>query len=173
MKRSVRKLTRAAVAAALYAVLTVLLAPISYGPLQLRLSEALMLLPYFMPETAAGLVVGCFIVNTAGGYGVADMVFGTLATALTVYTIVFCGKKGGRFAVFVTILAPAVYNGVLVGAVLAYMTIEGGAFFTAYLVYAGQIALSELLIMTIIGLPAMRYLPKSRLFALINEKEKL
>ena len=54
---SIPKLTRAAVIGALYAVLTLIAAPISYGPLQFRISEALCVLPWFFPESALGLFI--------------------------------------------------------------------------------------------------------------------
>ena len=58
-----RSLCMSAVIAALYAALTLLLAPISYGPIQLRLSEALTLLPMLLPQAVPGLFVGCLIAN--------------------------------------------------------------------------------------------------------------
>ena len=52
-------LTVNAVIAALYAALTIALAPISYGPLQFRVSEALTALPFLMPGSVLGITVGC------------------------------------------------------------------------------------------------------------------
>ena len=80
MKISTRKLASAAVVGAAYAALTLLLAPISFGLVQLRVSEALCILPAFLPCTAWGLWAGCAIANLAGGYGLPDIVFGSLAT---------------------------------------------------------------------------------------------
>ena len=56
-----RSLCVSAVIAALYAAMTLLLAPISYGPIQLRLSEAMTLLPILLPQAVPGLFVGCLI----------------------------------------------------------------------------------------------------------------
>ena len=80
MKISTRKLASAAVVGAAYAALTLLLAPISFGLVQFRVSEALCILPAFVPFTAWGLWAGCAIANLAGGYGIPDIVFGSLAT---------------------------------------------------------------------------------------------
>ena len=63
MKINTRNLITAAVVGALYAVLTMVLAPISYGALQFRVSEVLCILPFFMPFTAWGLFVGCIVAN--------------------------------------------------------------------------------------------------------------
>ena len=79
---SLRKLTFAAVVGALYAALTIALAPISYGPLQFRVSEVLCILPFFFPFTAWGLFVGCALANLFGSGLLPDIVFGSLATLL-------------------------------------------------------------------------------------------
>ena len=74
------KLIIPAVVGALYAALTMLLAPISYGNLQFRISEALCVLPVFFPYTSVGLFLGCVLANTISAAGMLDVVFGTLAT---------------------------------------------------------------------------------------------
>ena len=64
--RGVRYLCVSAAIAALYAALTLLLMPISYGNLQCRVSEALTILPVLLPEAVPGLTVGCLIANLIG-----------------------------------------------------------------------------------------------------------
>ncbi len=75
-------LTRAALFGALYVALTVLppFHAISYGPVQVRVSEALTVFPFLFPEVAWGLSVGCFIANLVGGLGLWDVVMGPLFT---------------------------------------------------------------------------------------------
>ena len=77
-----KSLASGAMIAALYAVLTVALAPISYGPVQLRVSEALTLLPWYRPEAVFGLFAGCVVANFFGGYGLVDMAAGSAATLI-------------------------------------------------------------------------------------------
>lgn len=77
-----KKMMRGAMVAAIYAALTIVLAPISYGPVQLRVAEGLTVLPFFFPEAIPGLFLGCFLANLYGGYGIMDVVFGSLATLL-------------------------------------------------------------------------------------------
>ena len=60
-------LTEAAVIGAIYVVLTLLFAPLSYGEIQIRFSEALTILPFFTPAAIPGLFVGCIIANLFGG----------------------------------------------------------------------------------------------------------
>ena len=69
-----------ALIAALYTGLTFVLAPISFGPVQFRVSEALTLLPFCLPEAVPGLFIGCLISNMLGGFGIIDIVLGSAAT---------------------------------------------------------------------------------------------
>ena len=75
-----KQLTLAAILAAVYAALTLCLP--SYTPIQIRLSEALTVLPFLFPAATPGVIVGCFVANLLSPYGVIDVVCGTLATAL-------------------------------------------------------------------------------------------
>ena len=81
-KLSTRRLLQGALIAAIYAVLTILLAPISYGPMQVRISEALTILPLFTPAAIPGLFVGCVLGNLLGGAIPLDVIFGSLATLI-------------------------------------------------------------------------------------------
>ena len=73
-------MVNAAMIAAIYVVLTLIFAPISYGEIQVRISEALTVLPYFTPAAVPGLFVGCLIANIMGGAILPDIIFGSLAT---------------------------------------------------------------------------------------------
>ena len=103
---STRTIVRAGLIAALYAALTLALRPISYGPVQLRVSEALTILPVFMPEAVPGLALGCAVANSQGPIGMLDVVFGTLATvlgALGTYAL----RKKPFYAMACTVVANA------------------------------------------------------------------
>lgn len=76
-QRIVRSLCLSAAIAAVYAVLTLSLPVLSYGPVQLRLAEALTVLAWFCPEAIPGLTLGCFLSNLLGSPYVLDWVFGT------------------------------------------------------------------------------------------------
>ena len=73
-------LVNAAMIAAVYVVLTLIFASFSYGEIQVRISEALTILPYFTPAAVPGLFVGCLIANIMGGAILPDIIFGSLAT---------------------------------------------------------------------------------------------
>lgn len=81
-KKTALYLTRGAIVAALYVVLTFLssLIGLDKGVIQLRFSEALCILPVFLPEAVPGLFVGCIIANIATGSLIFDVIFGSLAT---------------------------------------------------------------------------------------------
>lgn len=76
---------KAGVIAAIYIVLTVIFGETAFGPIQFRISEALTILPFFMPEAIPGLYVGCLLANIFGGYGFVDIFFGSLTTLLAAY----------------------------------------------------------------------------------------
>ena len=75
-------ITRAAAIAAVYVVLTLVFAPISYGEVQVRISESLAILPFFTPAAVPGLFIGCLIANITGGAVIWDIIFGSIATLL-------------------------------------------------------------------------------------------
>ncbi len=80
---SIRQLTRAAAVAAIYAAFTIPLGTLSSQSfLQIRPAEALTLLPLFYPEAVIGLAVGCMLSNIVCGFGIYDIVFGSLITLI-------------------------------------------------------------------------------------------
>ena len=91
-KISVKLIAESAIIAALYVVTTWLLAPISYGAIQFRISEVLMLLVVLNPKFSFALILGCFISNTTSSLGWYDMVFGTLATVIAIPEILMNAK---------------------------------------------------------------------------------
>ena len=108
-----RSLCLSALIAALYAALTLLLAPISYGALQCRISEAMTILPILLPQAIPGLFVGCLIANLYTGL-LTDVIFGSLATLLAA-TGTFLLRKRPLLAA----ACPVAANGVIVGLVLS------------------------------------------------------
>lgn len=156
-------LAYSAIIAAAYAVLTIIFAPISYGPIQLRLSEALTILPYFTSAAIPGLTIGCFIANLwgflSGTAFITDVFFGTIATLLSaVFTFSLRKLKYGKF---LAPLPPVIFNALIVGAVIAYATTANiHAFYTAFLYYALTIGLGELLACYILGLPLLFVIEK-------------
>ena len=167
MKNNTRSIAAAAVIGALYAVLTMVLAPISYGAIQFRVSEALCILPYFLPSTAWGLFIGCAAANMLTG-NVLDIVFGSLATLLACVFTAMAGRswrQGDPLTPPATpqcilgILPPVISNGAIVGAVLA-ASFTPDAFWQGFAVMGAQVALGEAVVLAVLGLPLMRLLPR-------------
>ena len=109
-----RSLCLSAMIAALYAALTLLLAPISYGAIQCRISEAMTLLPILLPQAIPGLVIGCLVANLLSPVAIWDVIFGTLATLIAALGTYWLRKKP-----LLAALCPVVANGVIVGVMLA------------------------------------------------------
>ena len=113
---SVQFVAQAAVIAAIYVVLTLLFAPFSYGEVQVRLSEALTILPVFTPAAVPGLFVGCLLSNMLGGCIVPDFIFGSLAT-LTGAVFTYLLRNQSRF---LAPLPPILANALIVPFVLRF-----------------------------------------------------
>lgn len=145
-----RNLVLSAILAALYAALTLLLAPISYGEIQCRVSEAMTMLPVLLPQAIPGLAVGCLIANLIGSATPWDVIFGTLATliaAILTYRTrnVLTGKAK---LPLLSALWPILLNALIVGAVLS-LTLHIPFFATALSVGIGEavaVALGVLLV---------------------------
>lgn len=118
--RTLRRLTEGAMIAAIYAVLTFLLWQFSSLQIQVRVSEALCILPLFTPAAVPGLTLGCLLANLLGGGNLWDILFGSLATllaALTTYRIRKCERKWVKW------LAPlpsVVFNALIIPFVLYF-----------------------------------------------------
>ena len=112
----VRFMAQAAMIAAVYVALTVVFAPISFSEIQVRVAEALTILPVFTPAAIPGLFIGCLIGNIAGGALVPDIIFGTLATLIGA----FGTWKLRRAHPFLAPVPPILANTVIVPFVLKY-----------------------------------------------------
>ncbi|MBO7121257.1 MAG: QueT transporter family protein [Bacilli bacterium] len=111
---SVRMIAENSIIAALYVALTLLVPVLSFGPIQCRFSEALVLLCFWRPDITIGLTIGCLISNGIGaalGVNFAiDILFGTLATLLSCLLISFFSKR-----LFIAWIWPVLFNAFIVG----------------------------------------------------------
>ncbi|QOX65524.1 QueT transporter family protein [Anoxybacterium hadale] len=149
--KSTKFMLQAAVIAAVYATLTLVLMPLSYGVMQIRVSEALTILPFFTPAAIPGLFIGCLVSNMISPYGILDMVIGsgaTLIAALFSYLL--------RRRPLLVPLPPVIANGVLIGGML-YYAYSVPFSLTACILW---VALGELVACYAVGYPLLRYLKK-------------
>ncbi len=169
-RNKTRKLALAGVVAAAYAVLTLLLAPISFSNVQFRVSEVLCILPWFFPCTAQGLFIGCIVANLLNPMGVSvfDVVFGSLATLLAGLCTAALGRKSRSMASSVLgCLMPVLFNAVIVGAVLTwgYGFLEFPADpLKSYGFNALTVGLGEAGVLYLIGYTLLRQLPRIKSF---------
>jgi uncharacterized membrane protein len=144
---------QAAVIGGVYAALTMALAPFSYGPLQVRVSESLTVLPYFTPAAVPGLFIGCLISNAFMSPYPLDFVIGscaTLAAALLSYSL--------RRIPWLVPLPPVVVNGVAIGSMLYYLY---GVNLSLW-ANIGYVAAGEAIACYAIGMPLLKYLERRR-----------
>lgn len=148
---NVKNLTRLALVAAMYVVLTLMIEPVGYGPIQCRISEILVLLCFYRKDYAPALIVGCLIANLFSPYGLYDIIFGTLATAVAVIPMYYVKN------VFLAAIFPIVSNGIIVGIEL-FLCGEPLWF------SMGTVALGELIAVGIVG---------TVIFKLVFEKNRV
>lgn len=149
--KSTKFMLQAAVIAAVYATLTLALMPLSYGVMQIRVSEALTILPFFTPAAIPGLFIGCLVSNMIGPNGILDIVIGsgaTLIAALFSYLL--------RSRPLLVPLPPVIANGIFVGGML-YYAYSLPFSLTACILW---VAAGELIACYAIGYPLLRYLKK-------------
>ena len=151
--KNTKYLVQAAVIAAIYSALTILLMPLSYGVMQVRIAEALTILPAFTPAAIPGLFVGCLVANMVGPYGVMDMVCGSTATLLAAL-----GSYRLRNRPNLVPLPPIIFNGLVIGSML-YYAYSVPVSLPACILW---VALGEALACYGLGLPLIKYLNKRK-----------
>ena len=170
---NIRRIAFAAVVAASYTALTIAIAPVAFGPIQFRIAEALCILPFFFPVTAAGLFIGCLIANFLSPYGLLDIIAGSAATLIAALLTMQLGRisRGKIWTKVLACLPPVVLNALIIGPVIAWSETGGGAAFRpAFLANALQVGLGQFTVMYIIGLPLMIYLPKSYVYNKLSQQ---
>lgn len=149
-RESIRFLARAGLYAAVYAVLTIVLAPFSYGIMQVRVAEALTVLPVIDKAAIPGLFIGCLIANIVGGFGIIDIGLGSIFTLIAAY-LTSRVKRDWQAPI-----PPVVINAVGVGTYLAILLktpIYWGIFW---------VGLGELIACFGLGLPLLYFIRRIR-----------
>lgn len=115
MNKKVNFICQTAMIAALYVVLTFVFSAFASGVVQVRVSEALTILPFFTPAAIPGLAVGCLLSNWLTGCVIWDVVFGSLATLIGAL-----GSYALRKHQWLVPIPPIVANVIIVPLVLRY-----------------------------------------------------
>lgn len=141
-----RNLVRLALVAALYAALTLAIPGLSFGAIQFRFSEVLVLLCFYRKDYSIALILGCFIANCFSPTAAVDMFIGTLATAIAVIPMFHIRN------IWVASLLPVVSNGIIIALeLLVCYGNEPPLWFNMLTIAAG-----ELVVITIIGCPLFK-----------------
>lgn len=156
METKTKKITRLAIIAGLYAALTIVFSFISYGEIQVRLSEMLIILCFFSKDYILSLTFGCLIANVFSPFGIVDCIFGTLATFISAIFI-YISRRYFKFGLFVSCLWPVLFNGIIVGIEIAVLSDISIGLSILY-VSAGE------LIAMMIGYFVMKILSKKQYF---------
>ena len=154
---AVNFIVKGAVIAALYVVLTLIFAPISFGVMQIRVAEMLTILPMFTPAAIPGLFIGCNLANLLAGASIWDIVFGSIATLI--------GAAGGyvlRSNRWLVPIPTIVSNTVFIPLVLRYAYGSN----LPLLLIAGSVAVGEVIGCYVLGeLLASVLLRRRRIFS--------
>lgn len=150
-----KSIVRLALVAAAYAVLTLIIQPLSYGAIQFRFSESLVLLAFYRKDYSLSLILGCLIANLFSPFGLYDIIFGTLATAAAVIPMYYVKN------IFIAALFPVISNAFLVGYELSLI---GEPFWFS----AGTIALGELTVVFILGITLFKLIIEKNRFLMQN-----
>ncbi len=157
-KKTLQLFSINAAIAAVYFVLTVLLEPFSYGQIQFRISEILMVLVLINFKVTPGIVLGCFVANLFSPFGIWDVVFGTLATVICLI-LMFALRKN----IFIALLAPTVVGSTIVAVMLNL--ILGLPFFETFI----YVAFGEGAVLYLIGVPFYYLVQKNEIGPALKE----
>lgn len=122
-----KDITSIALIAAIYTVVSLVLAPFSFDAVQVRIAECLTMLPLIYKPSIYALGIGCFLTNILGVFngsnplGFVDAIVGTTATVLGAYVTYKYRDKKIKGIPLISILSPVIFNSIFVGIELAYL----------------------------------------------------
>ena len=162
-KSRLKYIITAALIAAIYAALTYFGAffGLSYGPIQVRFSEALTILPIFTPAAIPGLTIGCFIANL-GSFNPLDLIFGTFATFLASVLTYFLKDFTFKKLPLLAILPPVIINALIIGFEIAVFFLAEGYSFYGFIISAIEVGVGQIIACYGLGLPLYLALKSKR-----------
>ena len=168
-RKSTVFIVKSAVIAALYAIMTVVISPLSYGMVQCRFSESLIMLCAFSPAAIPGLTVGCLVANIFS-FNPIDMICGTTATLLSAVVGYKLRKVKIGGIPWLTPLPAVIFNMIIIGLELSvYLPIEGHGFLVGFFIQALSVFIGQVIACYIFGVPVYILINKTGLKKIINE----
>lgn len=128
-----KELAIQALIASVYVALSFFLMPYTFGPIQVRVAEMTLLLLFFNKRYSFGIILGCLITNMFSPLGLVDVVFGTLATALTCLAMIKTSN------IYLKLLWPGIINGLIVGLELTLVFKDLPFIYNAFFVLIGEV----------------------------------
>ena len=160
-----RYIITGALIAAGYAALTYLsnVFGLAYGPIQLRISEVLTILPVFTPAAIPGLTVGCFIANI-GSFNAADLLFGTLATFSAAWLSRVFKDSMVKGIPLLSFLPPILINAFVIGFEISVFYLDTKNFLWGFLISAFEVGLGQFIVCLGFGIPFYLIVKKHKIF---------
>ncbi len=160
-KSSTLKLARAGVIAGLYVAVSLLVFPISSGAIQVRLSEALCILPLVWIESVPALFIGCMLSNLITGCAFFDIILGSVVTLISAISTCLLGRaiKNTALKIMLGGLFPVILNALILPLIWVWCY---GAIEYMYLVQAGVLFLGQAI--SVYGLGTPLYLSVEKYF---------
>ena len=147
-------LARQTMIAAIYAVLVYGFSFASFGLVQFRVAEVLMIFVFFDKKSIIGLTFGCFVSSLIYGADIMDIIFGPIATLLAGISMWSLRKKP-----YLAMIFPAIFNGIIIGIILTYVYLLAPLYISMPSVFIG-----EFVILYALGLPLYIVLKKNKGF---------
>ena len=167
--KKIYQLVSASLIAAMYAVLTFVIAQFAYGAIQLRLSEALTVLPMYTSSAIPGLTVGCLLANiiglSLGKTVIWDVLFGTMASLIAAVLTRWIGKSKNRAVRYLLGPFPAVIvNAIIVGIEITIFFTDGAASMAAFWMNFFSVFIGQAIVCYAIGIPLMLLMERNDLY---------
>lgn len=158
MNNKTNFLVRTAVVASLYVVITFAFYFLSYEAVQFRVSEIMVLLAFIDPLYIPGLVIGCFMANILGPFGIIDAIFGSFASFLGLLMIVKTRKWFGNTlkGIVIASLWPAIFSFIIAFEITVVIGAKESFWFWTLMV-----AIGEFVVITLAGVPIFNWITKN------------
>ena len=168
MNKNTQTFAKIAMIAAIYTVVSLVLAPFSYGNIQVRIAEALTILPLIYRPSIAGVTLGCFLTNLIGammGVNPTGMIDAVVGTAATLFAAILTYQLRDRKIAGIpvpSLLMTVIFNFFFVGMELSVLYFEGNVWL-GLLIMGTEVAIGEL-ISVIIGYFLVKALDRTEIF---------
>lgn len=158
-------ITKSALIAAMYVVLTSMFSALAYKEVQFRISEVLVLLVFVNPKYIWGVCVGTFLANLSSPFGIVDAALGTMVSALAMYAMILLKQKIGtsNISMLIGSIFPILFNAIYVASLI--IALDGGNTpIEAFVPIAISVATGEFVVVSLVGVLLFNLLKLNKSF---------